>query len=187
MTIARMMRLQRLEDVPALASKGLREMRESDLAQVATLYTRYSERFDMFSLFSLDEIRHNFLSGLGKRLSESEEKKRGWKGRRENQVVWAYVVEDPSEKGKITDFFTFYSLPSTCVQSTKYDAVEAAYLFYYASDVALLPGAETDGRLKKRLVELVADALIIAKEAGFDVFNALTLMDNYNFLEELKV
>ena len=186
MTLARMMRLQRLEDVPALASKGLREMRDADLPQVATLFMRYMERFDMLPLYSLEEMRHNFLSGLGKRGSDAEEKKRGWKVRRQDQVVWSYVVED-SSSGKITDFFTFYSLPSTCVQSTKYDAIEAAYLFYYASEVAMQPGADEDGRLKSRLIELIGDAIIVAKGAGFDVFNALTLMDNPQFLEGLKV
>lgn len=90
---------------------------------------------------------------------------------------------------KITDFFTFYSLPSTIMQSKNYDLLEAAYLFYYASDVAFQEGADAEGddRLKKRLQELITDALIIASSAKFDVFNALTLMDNYKFLTDLKV
>jgi glycylpeptide N-tetradecanoyltransferase len=33
----------------------------------------------------------------------------------------------------------------------------------------------------------VGDALIIADQNKFDVFNALTLMDNVPFLQELKV
>ena len=84
------------------------------------------------------------------------------------------------------------------MQSTKYDLLEAAYLFYYGTDVAFQQqqqqqeGAEEEeedgGRLlKKRLQELMTDALIIAAGAGFDVFNALTLMDNYQFLADLKV
>ena len=81
------------------------------------------------------------------------------------------------------------------MQSTKYDLLEAAYLFYYGTDVAFQQqqqeGAEEEedgGRLlKKRLQELMTDALIIAAGAGFDVFNALTLMDNYQFLTDLKV
>lgn len=47
--------------------------------------------------------------------------------------------------------------------------------------------AERDARLKERLKVLVGDALIVAGNAGFDVFNALTLMDNVDFLEDLKV
>lgn len=40
--------------------------------------------------------------------------------------------------------------------------------------------------LKIRLNALVNDALIIAKRHKFDVFNALTLMDNALFLEQQK-
>jgi glycylpeptide N-tetradecanoyltransferase len=65
--------------------------------------------------------------------------------------------------------------------------LEAAYLFYYATEVSFEPQAETSGRLRKRLQELIADALVVADQAGFDVFNALTLMDNLDFIDELKV
>lgn len=40
--------------------------------------------------------------------------------------------------------------------------------------------------LKTRLNELVHDALILAKRYKFDVFNALSLMDNGLFLEQQK-
>jgi len=40
--------------------------------------------------------------------------------------------------------------------------------------------------LKKRLNVLVNDALILAKLQKFDVFNALSLMDNALFLEQQK-
>jgi hypothetical protein len=60
-------------------------------------------------------------------------------------------------------------------------------MFYYATDVGLDPLADRDGRLRKRLHDLVTDALSIAEQADFDVFNALTLMDNVQFLEDLKV
>ena len=73
------------------------------------------------------------------------------------------------------------------MNSPKYNILNAAYLYYYASDVAFQEGAEEDGRLKKRLQDLMTDALIIANAANFDVFNALTLMDNCNFLTDLKV
>lgn len=40
--------------------------------------------------------------------------------------------------------------------------------------------------LKARLNDLIQDALILAKLANFDVFNALSLMDNGLFLEQQK-
>ena len=96
------------------------------------------------------------------------------------------IAQDP-ETHKITDFFSFYSLPSTVISNPKHDVLHAAYLFYYASSVGLDPGADSSGTLKSRLQARVGDALTIANSAKFDVFNALTLMDNSTFLQDLKV
>ncbi|KDQ61034.1 hypothetical protein JAAARDRAFT_124146 [Jaapia argillacea MUCL 33604] len=183
-TLARMIRLNKVASIPHLAQHGLREMEDKDIPEVAELFGKYMERFDMVPLMSVDEVRHQFLSGIG----EGERVKGSWKGRREKQVVWSYVVEDP-QTHKITDFFSFYSLPSTIIHDPKHNLLEAAYLFYYATDVGLRTAGNLDEgevNLKLRLGELIGDALIIAAEAGFDVFNALTLMDNVSVLQDLK-
>lgn len=91
------------------------------------------------------------------------------------------------ETKKITDFFSFYSLPSTIINNSKHAVLEAAYLFYYATDAAFVSGSEADDRLKKRVEQIVTDALVVADQAKFDVFNALTLMDNVPVLDDLKV
>lgn len=58
-------------------------------------------------------------------------------------------------------------------------------MFYYATDAAF--SSDSDKlKLKNRLNALMNDALILAKRAKFDVFNALTLSDNNMFLEEQK-
>jgi len=64
--------------------------------------------------------------------------------------------------------------------------LDAAYLYYYATETAFEPQAEESGALKRRLEDLIKDALIVADQAKFDVFNALTLMDNVPSLEQLK-
>ncbi len=51
--------------------------------------------------------------------------------------------------------------------------LRAAYSFYNVSNTVAW-------------VDLVGDALVLAKRAGFDVFNALDLMENTEFLEKLK-
>ena len=88
-TLARLSRLHKLPSTPTLAGKGLREMQESDLPQVLDLYNRYKERFTMVPLLTMQELKHQFLSGLGR----GDPIPSGWGGRREGQVVWAYVVE----------------------------------------------------------------------------------------------
>jgi len=87
-------------------------------------------------------------------------------------VVNSYIVEDPETK-EITDLCSFYTLPSTIIGHEKYDTLKAAYSFYN------VPG-------KYSWQELMSDALTLAKKQNFDVFNALNVMDNDNFLEKLK-
>lgn len=85
---------------------------------------------------------------------------------------------------------SFYSLQSTAIGNTKHEFVNAAYLFYYATEAAFPVGKasadDTKAALKVRLNDLINDALILAKKFKFDVFNALTLLDNALFLEQQK-
>lgn len=94
--------------------------------------------------------------------------------------------EQNPETHKITDFFSFYTLPSTIMNHQKHHLLEAAYLFYYATDVAFQEDADANGLLKRRLRDLIGDAIIVADQAKFDVFNALTLMDSAYYLQDLK-
>lgn len=88
-----------------------------------------------------------------------------------DKVVWAYVIED--KDGKPTDFVSFYSLPSTVIGNTKYPDLCAAYSYYYAAKTVPLQ-------------TLMNDALILARDEGFDVFNTLDMLDNEKFIHELK-
>ena len=86
-------------------------------------------------------------------------------------VVDAYVVEDAS--GEITDFTSFYSLPSSVLGHPEHKTLHAAYMYY------TVPGATP-------LSDLMSDALTVAKKTGFDVFNALDILENQTILKELK-
>lgn len=60
---------------------------------------------------------------------------------------------------------SFYSLPSTIIGNDKHKELRAAFSYYnIANSVDVL--------------DLVQDALICARNAGFDVFNALDIMEN---------
>lgn len=85
-------------------------------------------------------------------------------------IVDSFVVE---KDGKLTDFISYYTLPSTVMHHPVHKTLKAAYSFYNVS-------GETPW------VDLMNDALISAKQLNFDVFNALDLMDNREFLETLK-
>lgn len=90
---------------------------------------------------------------------------------REN-VVYAYVRD---QAAKITDFLSFYALHESLLQkpSEKYDKLLTACLFYSVAGSLSWPA-------------LMTEALIAAKNAGFDVFNALDVMNNAQFLKETK-
>ncbi|KGO45066.1 Myristoyl-CoA:protein N-myristoyltransferase [Penicillium expansum] len=149
------------------ATPGLRPMESKDIDAVYDLLERYMQRFDMNQAFTREEIDHWLVH-----------KNQPGKG----QVVWSYVAEDP-ETHKITDFVSFYNLESTVIDNPKHDAVHAAYLYYYATETAF---SDDKKAFKERLQLLMNDALICAKNARFDVFNALTSHDNPLFLEDLK-
>merc|ERR1712061_515496 len=82
-----------------------------------------------------------------------------------------YVREGAS--GEVSDVCSFYSLPSTILGNDKHNLLKAAYSYWNVATTVSLS-------------ELMYDALIIAKSKDFDVFNALNVMENEQFLKELK-
>ncbi|CAK7273377.1 glycylpeptide N-tetradecanoyltransferase [Sporothrix epigloea] len=150
-------------------TKGLREMVAGDLDAVQDLLSRYLKRYDMAMEFTREEVDHWLLD---KRMPGDE------------QVVYTYVVEDDKTK-KITDMFSFYCLDSSVINHPRHNVIRAAYLFYYATETGLTTPVNKSA-LKTRLDELMSDALILAKRHRFDVFNALSIMDNALFLEQQK-
>ncbi|CAN8101033.1 unnamed protein product [Discula destructiva] len=150
------------------STPGLREMQKKDVPAVHKLMTRYGARFDLGVEWNEEETAHWLLQPR----SEGAE-----------QAVWTYVVED--EHKNITDFFSFYNLESTIINHPQHKLMKVAYLFYYASESGLTTPPDK-AALKERLNKLVNDALVLAKRFKFDVFNALSLMDNTLFLEQQK-
>ncbi|RYC63336.1 hypothetical protein CHU98_g2866 [Xylaria longipes] len=151
------------------STRGLREMQKKDIPAVQDLLTRYLAKYDMAATFDKHEVEHWLLHNKKDALEE--------------QVVWTYVVEDDHKK--ITDFVSFYCLESSVINHPKHSNIKAAYLFYYATEVGLTDPVDKDA-LKARLNALVSDSLVYCKQYKFDVYNALSLMDNGLFLEDQK-
>merc|ERR1712137_9877 len=148
-SMSMMIKLYRL---PAkTATPGMRPMTEEDSPAVYKLLIAYMNKFKIAPIFTEEEVKHYLVPREG--------------------VINSYVVED--ESGELTDFISFYTLPSTIVGHPKHALLKAAYSYYNVST-------------KVPLKDLMNDALILAKQQEFDVFNALDLMDNEEFLTELK-
>lgn len=99
----------------ATQTEGLRDMQAADVPAVGRLLRRYLARFDMAPRFTDVEVRHMFAPTNDAR------------------VTWCYVVE---RDGRITDFVSYYSLPSSVLNHDTHDTLHAAYLFYYATEAA---------------------------------------------------
>ncbi|KAJ3351705.1 Glycylpeptide N-tetradecanoyltransferase 2 [Entophlyctis luteolus] len=155
-TMAQMILKLKLPKVPEIP--GTRPLEIRDIQQVKDLLSTFlSSRTDVYPVFAEEEIAHWFIPI--------------------KDVVYSYVVEDP-ETGRITDFYSFYNLPSSILKHDKHNHLRAAYLFYYAPKGF----GENSDRTKK----LIKDALILAHANNFDVFNCLDLMGNGVFLDDLQ-
>lgn len=144
----RTLKLYKLPENPK--TPGFRKMKLEDVEQTHKLLIEYLSHFDLASYFTKEDFIHWFLP-------------------RQN-IIDSFVVEN---EGKITDFVSYYTLPSSVMHHPVHKSLKAAYSFYNV-------GAKTPW------IDLMQDALISAKQLGFDVFNALDLMDNTEFLEALK-
>lgn len=150
MTMSRAIKLYKLPN--STSTPGLRKMELCDVPAVTRLLKNYLSQFVVAPDFDDNEVEHWLLS--------------------QENVVDSYVV-DSQETHEITDFISFYTLPSSILNNQNHSILKAAYSFYNVS--TRIP-----------LLQLMNDALIIAKQKDFDVFNALDVMENESFLKELK-
>jgi len=144
MTMSRTIKLYKLPE--STVTPGFRKMELHDVPAVTRLLRTYLNQFDE------NDVEHWLLS-------------------KEN-VVDSYLVESP-ETHEITDFCSFYTLPSSILGNQNYSTLKAAYSYYNVAT-------------RTPLLQLMNDALIVAKRNDYDVFNALDVMQNESFLKELK-
>lgn len=148
MTMQRTIKLYKLPDTPK--TPGFRKLTEADCPQTFKLVHEYLQKFDLSPVYTEEEFKHWFLP--------------------RDDIVDSFVVEN---NGVITDFASFYHLPSTIMHHPQYKTLKAAYSFHNVAT-------------KTSLTDLMNDLLISARNLGLDVFNALDLMENSTFLEQLK-
>lgn len=124
---ARYVKLLKLPNETSI--KGLRAMVKADVPAVHALLMEYLKRFPLFIEFTKEEIDHYLTP-------------------RDN-VIDSYVVED-KETNEITDFVSFYTLPSSILKHVEHKLLKAAYSYYNVSN-------------KHSLTDLTREALILAK------------------------
>lgn len=91
----------------------------------------------------------------------------------QKDVVFSYLIID--ESGYVTDFTSFYSLPSSILNHPEHSKLFAAYGFYsFTKNV-------TD---YARFSELIKNALSFAKKENFDVYNVTEVMQHKHCIHE---
>ena len=150
MTMSRTIKLYKLPE--STVTPGFRKMELHDVPAVTRLLRTYLNQFAVAQDFDENDVEHWLLP--------------------KEDVVDSYLVESP-ETHDITDFCSFYTLPSTILGNQNYSTLKAAYSYYNVAT-------------KTPVLQLMNDALIMAKQRDYDVFNALDVMQNESFLKELK-
>lgn len=105
--MARFVKMNKVAD--NTSTPGLRPMEKKDVPVVHKLLNTYLQQYKIHIQFTVEEIAHFLLP-------------------REN-VVESFVVEDEKEK-KITDFISFYSLPSSVLKHPEHTTLHVAYSLY---------------------------------------------------------
>ncbi|PIO26867.1 hypothetical protein AB205_0075960 [Aquarana catesbeiana] len=116
-------------------------MERKDVTMVQHLLNHYLSQFNLAPVMDEEEVLHWFLP--------------------QDNIIDTYVVE--SSNGVLTDFLSFYTLPSTVMHHPLHKTLKAAYSFYNV-------------HTETALLDLMNDALIIAK-----------LVSNYHPMEEWGV
>jgi glycylpeptide N-tetradecanoyltransferase len=88
----------------------------------------------------------------------------------DNKYIHSFVKANDND----TSFMSFYELPSSVSGNDKHTEIKTAYAYYNM------------GSKLTNLKQLMQYALEIAKHMKFDVFNALDIMDNDEFINDLK-
>ena len=146
-----MARAKNLYKLPTeLPFDGFRPMQEKDVDQVYVLLENFEKQFKVHGYYDKDLVKHWFLP--------------------RKQVVYSYVRENKEKV--ITDFISFYSLPSSILQHENYKKLMAAYSFFNINTTLSVK-------------EIMKCALILAKNEGFDVFNCLNIMHNEEAFTDL--
>lgn len=140
-------RIHSLPEQPTL--QGIRAMKKSDSGVVRDLLNEYGDKFVVRQIWSKKEIEHFFIP--------------------KDDVMYSYVIETDK---KVTDFFSFYSLPSSILKHPVHKTLRAAYGYYMAATV-------------NSVKDIMECACIIAKNEGFDVFNSLDVMENKDAFQDL--
>ena len=134
-------------------------MKKADIPSVTLKLRDFLQQFHFHQHFDEQEVRHWFLPPAAQTP--------------EDEIIHSYVVENETSK-EISEFISFYSLPSTVIGHPVHKNMRAAYGYYYFTSKP------------ENVTHLLRDALILAKRLGYDVFNCLHILNYGAAFDALK-
>lgn len=174
MTMARTIKLYKLPAAPTTV--GIRAMEARDIPAVTQLLNGYLQQFKLTQHFSEEEVQHWFLPQdmvIDTYVVDTYSVNSSSQHQQQQDSSSSSTANGSSSGSSIVSMVSFYTLPSSVLGHEEHKELRAAYMFY------TVPGATP-------LPQLMTDALILAHNKGYDVFNALDLLENSSFLKDLK-
>ena len=113
MTMQRHLKLYKLPETTK--TPGIRDFKTTDVEAVTVLLNNYLEKFDLTPIFTAADVLHWFIP--------------------QKDIIESYVVEDPNEPGNITDFVSFYTLPSTVMNHPQHDNIKVSSLQQFCNKI----------------------------------------------------
>jgi len=186
MTMQRVQRLYKLADEPRIP--GFRPIRAEDVPEAAEGLRNYLNNYKLhpylhnedFShwLLSRENVIDTFVIDIDQQTNNNSNSSKTSSSSSKSSTASASTITTTSNPRKLAGLVSFYHLPSTVIGHTKHKDLRAAYLYYYYTI-----GPEQGGPTLELLIE---SALIAARNKGIDVFNCLDLLNNQEFLTNLK-
>merc|ERR1712183_459761 len=93
----------------ATVTPGFRAIEEGDVPRACKMLNEYLSQFTIHPVFTEEEFYHYFIT--------------------RKDIVYGWVVEDP-DTHEVTDFVSYYLIPSKVLRSDKYNELIAAFMYY---------------------------------------------------------
>ena len=138
---------------------GIRPYKKSDAAACVELVNSHDAKYKLHRKWNGAKEFHTFFAP-------------------KTDIVQSYVIE--GEDGKIEAFFSFYMIPSGVSEDGDRSNLKATMNVGYIHTVVY------DEKTDLSTGDLIADCIILAKEAGCDILNALAIKDWAPYLQFLN-
>ena len=129
---------------------NIRPLQPKDFNICCEMLNKYNSQFKISILFEQEDFNYHFTF-------------------RPN-IIESYVVEN---NNMVTDFISFFFIPSKIMNNRKYDEMKKAYVYYYFNTITPLE-------------ILMENGLYFMKKNNMDIVNCMNQYNNMNFINKLN-